>query len=253
MLSRKIRSAIALASLVGIFSSFASASSEAAEKIDPNLDKYFVFISADPFNSVDGSFFKDGLMAGDGLHFQSEILGRTPEEIAIHKDEAIQFFQNRFGVDVNSPSVVFSGFEVTPELNYHALVSSGEEIPREGLSVDDGGWIVIVMDPAGLTLGGEFAGVTVPTGTMLVKGTYKVNRKQSKKSEIISYQSKKPIIPEADGSFMVSCELFSTKYGEGQAIGAALPVMLTDGRMATNVRNVLTFPGFGKTIEALLP
>lgn len=220
-----------------------------SNKTPTDLDKMLVYISTTPFTPVDGTFMVDGMM-GDGMHFQKEVLKRTDEEIAQDRNNAIDFFQSRFGISVTDPRVHFSGFEILPELEYRAVVISGENVPPKGWPVHDGGWMVIVMDPHGIDLGGEFAGTHVTPGTMFVHANYLIDKKPT--PVLLNYQAKRPIVPDTYGSFQVNCEIFSEQYGNGQAIGGTLPVALPDGRMLINTRNIITFPPFGKTAAEIL-
>lgn len=219
------------------------------DKTPADIDKMLVYVSTSPFTPVDGTFLVDG-MNGDGNHFQKAVLNRTDKEIAKNKAEAIDFFENRFGVGVSDPKVHFMGYEVLPEVQYRAVVITGENVPASGWPVHDGGWMVVVMDPQGLDLGGEFAGNHVPAGTMFVFGNYLISKKNT--PILLSYQSRNPIIRDITGAFEVSCEIFSKKYGNGQAIGGTLPVALPNGQMLINTRNVITFPPFGKTAAEIL-
>jgi hypothetical protein len=237
-----------------------SISSELAKGVartPTGFDKNYFYISSSPFNSVDGTFLVDGIVNGDGMNFQKNVMGRNDQEMMENKQAAIDFFMERFGVDVNDSNVYFTGFEVMPEIQYRAVVSTDEAVPAAGWPVHDGGWIVVVMNPDGIELGGEYVGRKAPPMTMFVFGNYKIDRmkyrehdsEHMKKSPvIISYKSTKPIVPESDGSFAVSCELFSEEFGPGQAIGATLPKILPDGRMIMNTRNSLTFPPFGNEV-----
>lgn len=226
-------------------------------KIPDDFNKMLVYVSSSPFISVDGSFLVDGMVQGDGLNFHSNVMGRSEEEIEASKQAAFDFFLQRFGLNAASSDVYFTGFEATPDIKYHVAFSSGDYVPPEGWRVNDGGWILAVVNPAGVDLGGEFAGTHVPAGTMFVMGNYKIERKSSGKHKkglepiVIDYKSRKPILVESDGSFAVSCELYNEHWGEGQAIGATLPIFLNDGRMVYNTRNVLTFPPFGIEVEPL--
>ncbi len=215
-----------------------------------DFDKLLLFLSSTPFTPVDGGFMVDGLFGGTGMHFQTAVLQRTDAEIAQNRAEAIAFFQSRFGLDVSDSRVHFTGFEILPDLEYRAVVVSNERVPVEGWTVHDGGWIAVVMDPQGLDLGGEFAGTHVPAGTMVVFGNYKVDRLPT--SFILSYRARKPIVPQSDGAFQVSCEVHSDEFGDGQAIGSVLPIILPNGQMMVNTRNVITFPPFGKTAQDLM-
>jgi len=236
----------------------------AVKSVKPDdFNKMLLYVSSKPFVSVDGSFLVDGLIQGDGLNFHSNVMGRSEEEINVSMQEAKDFFIQRFGLDLISGDIYFSGFEATPDINYHVVLSSGENVPPEGWVVHDGGWIAAVVNPAGVDLGGEYTGTHVPPGTMFVKGNYKIVKTskhhqnsnhasdKNKNIVVIDYQARKPILVESDGSFAVSCELYNEKWGEGQAIGATLPFVLSDGRMVYNTRNVLTFPPFGKEVEPL--
>jgi len=67
---------------------------------------------------------------------------------------------------------------------------------------------------------------------------------------IIHYQSAEPIIPsqELDGAFFFRCTLSSDEFGEGIAQGVSAPQMEGNVTQA-NIRNVLTFPAFGPSID----
>lgn len=218
-------------------------------KAPADLNKMLVYVSTAPFTPVEGTFLVDG-MNGDGMHFQKDVLNRTHREIAQNKADAINFFESRFGVSVIDPKVHFMGYEVLPEVQYRAVIITGENTPSSGWPVHDGGWMAVVMDPQGLDLGGEFAGTHVPAGTMFVFGNYLISKRSA--PILLNYQAKKPIIPDFTGAFEVACEIFSAKYGNGQAVGGTLPVILPNGQMLINTRNVITFPPFGKTAADIL-
>ncbi|HRI39277.1 MAG TPA: hypothetical protein PLO50_12020 [Nitrospira sp.] len=185
------------------------------------------------------------------MNFQRNVMHRSDAEIGANRTEAITFFNSRFGVDVSNPNVYFNGFEGMPDIQYRAVIVSHERVPKTGWHVHDGGWLAVVTNPDGLTLGGEFAGAHVPFGTMFLYGNYKVDRPHS--PIVLHFQSRKPIMPDAEGSVVIDCEISSAVYGRGQAIGATLPIKLPNGQLVFNTRNVITFPPFGEEVEALLP
>jgi len=244
------------------------------KNIPNDFDKMWVQIISDPVETVDGSFAVDGLIEGDGIHFHKNILGMNDEEIEESRIDALTHFSERFGLEVDNPSVYFTGFESLPGTNYHVTLSSGDKVPSAGWRLDDGGWIMVVTDPNGVMLGGEFMGRHVPSGAFFVVGTYKINRTTKHKKEdesehdskheskhkskskskkrsplLISYRSGRPIIPQADGSMHMACDLMSEEYGEGLAMGTAAPKQMPDGKIAFNIRMVVTFPPLGYTIE----
>ena len=84
------------------------------------------------------------------------IMGRSNEEIIEHRNEAIGFFIERFGLDpedpVNQGRLSLTAVYQNPGIQYRAYTISGEAIPSSGWRVHDGGWILVVEDPAGITL-----------------------------------------------------------------------------------------------------
>jgi hypothetical protein len=199
-------------------------------------NRTLVFISDKKFIPIEGTFFVDGLFGGDGQNFQSKIMNRSQAEIAKHREAAIQYFSKKFGVDVKSSSVFFNGFEVMPDIGYHVRFDSdrkGERYDR----IEDGGWIVVVVDPDGLVLGGDFQDLRVPQGTMFVYGDYKINYPR-RRAEVIAYKSNKPFIPQFDGSFIASFDLKGENYFTGTASATISPKSSSDMTVVADIRNV---------------
>jgi len=219
--------------------------------VPTDFRKLIMFVTSTPFTSVDGSFYINGVFGGNGLNFQRNVMQRNDFEIGRNRSEAITFFNSRFGVDVSNPGVYFTGFEGMQDINYRAVIISNENVPRKGWNVNDGGWLAIVTNPAGLTLGGQFAGVHVPQFTMFIYGDYKVDRPHS--PIVLHFQSRQPILPAENWKVVIDLDIHNEEYGRGHAIGATMPVRLPDGRLVFNTRNVITFPPFGEEVEALLP
>lgn len=197
----------------------------------------------------------------EGTFFQKDIMGRDDIEFEAVRQEAIQFFATRYGIqnaDAN-PDILFRPYQVEPVSHYRAYIVSGEKVPSSGWEVRDGGWEARVINPDGLVLGGEFEGLHVPPGTFMVFGDYniltckhnnqdKISKCKGKDKEIIiHYQSRHPVLiegPELPGvvTFRFSCEVFSDRWGHGLAQGIALPeIKENGGKFQYNVRNVVTF------------
>jgi hypothetical protein len=217
-----------------------------------NLIKAMTFISTRPFNSVDGTFFLDGLFGGNGMDFFKNTLGLTDQQIEVKRNSAIAFFAQRFGIDVNDPRVYFTGFQVDPATDYRVMMMTGEENnPDKGYPIIEGGFIVAVMDPAGLDLGGEFAGTHVPAGTVFAAGgTYVIKRGGHREDIVINFQSRGPNQPVGTG-LVVNCEVEYPEWGKGLGWGYFELHKLSNGQISAQGRNVLTFPGLGIT-ETLL-
>lgn len=249
--------ALIVASLVAVISFNANAShdndwSKYYKNSPDNLGKIFTFISTRPFDSVDGTFFLDGMAGGDGMDFFKNTMGYSDEEIAENKQAAIEFYQERFGLDASDPRLYLTGFQIDPAADYRAVLVSGKKRnPGKGYPIIDGGWALAVVDPAGIDLGGDFAGTHVPAGTMFAHGgSYVIKRGGSRKDIIINYKSRGPMQPVGRGG-VINCEVSSDKFGEGVAWGYFEFHALANGQIAAQVRNVVTFPGFGYEEEMI--
>lgn len=211
--------------------------------------KYITFLGDGVYQSPDGTIFVDGI-AGDGMAFQREIMGRSDAEIETQKGKAVDFFLQRFGIDAfDSANILFTGYEVDSRNNLRVLTESGEKVPPEGWKVHDGGFQVIVVNPDGITLGGEFEGVHVPANTALVFGEYKIVKEavKSKKAEqpvVLRYRSKEPLIFSDFGS-VVRCEVSSDKHGPGFTAGLVGTVQGENGVIQANIKTIITFPSLG--------
>ncbi|MGK3985526.1 hypothetical protein WME99_20945 [Sorangium sp. So ce136] len=207
-------------------------------------DGFLVFMANGSIPLSDGFFL-------DGAIFQEEVMGRTPAEIEQNRADALAYFESRFGIaDADARTdVSFFGFYADPRINYRAYVISGERVPPEGYEVHDGGWIALVTDPGGLTLGGELAGVHVPAGTFFSFGDYSIEvtrpgRGRDPEPIVIHYQCNDPLIPLSNGGEVFTCDLLSDEFGAGRAQGMTSPI-IEDGELRPNGRTVLTFSDEG--------
>lgn len=207
-------------------------------------EQYLVFLGNGVWRSPDGSNFVDGLIEGDGMNFQRKVMGRSDEEIEEQRQLAIDFFLQRFGLDVvnDTENLYFTGLEVDPRNRMRAYTISGVHVPRRGWKVRDGGWGVFVINPEGVTLGGEFEGMHIPVNSGMVYGEYNI-RVPFKENIVIQYESDFPFIADQFGAGAIRCKLFSEDFGEGLAGGIVNPVFLDDNFLIQqDIRNILTFP-----------
>lgn len=163
--------------------------------------------------------------------FHREVMGRDDAAIAAERARADAYFAAEFG-SLYTPGSL-AAFGQDPRTQYRAYFISGEDVPPEGWLVRDGGFRAMLSD-----------------GGMVVFGNYSIDVTEKKKSEpiIIHYESADPIYPQADGSLLFRCRVTSEDFddfGGGLAQGISDPQQLADGRTLTNIRNVLTFPGYG--------
>jgi hypothetical protein len=212
------------------------------DEIADEFDQVLVYMAAGIYDPDDADY-----EAPDGDFWHREIMGRTETEIEEDRAAAIDFFIERFGIDpVDNDDVMFQSFMVDPRNEYRAYVVEGHDVPAEGWVVRDGGWSVAVTNPDGLALGGEFEGVQVPQGSMMVFGDYNIDTVDGEPI-IIHYQSGEPIVSQDAGWIAFRCEIFHEDFGTGLAQGISASSVQEDGMMHANIRNVLTFPGLGNS------
>lgn len=219
------------------------------------FDRFAVYMAAGRFDpasphpEVPGCF----MTFCDGYYFQERVMNWDPAEIAAADAAAADFFQQRFGLDVETLAaegrIAYRSFFFDPRTEYRLYHLAGARVPPEGWLVRDGGYLVTVLDPAGIELGGERAGEHAPSGSFLAFGHYNVQTTlpngKPREEIVIRYQSVTPVAPLADGSVHFRCELIHPDWGSGLAQGVMANVVLPDGRLQLNIRNVLTFPGLG--------
>lgn len=182
--------------------------------------------------------------------FQAEVWDRDDEDLAVFRQQAIDFFHERFGLDFNDAPVAADGTQsidgatlapsfVDPERQYRAYTIGGMWVPPEGYVVRDSSFNVSI-EP-GTTLHGEYGGSdgTEVAGGMVVFGDYNIlvpgpGNSGNDREIDIRFRSGGPIAPNADGVSVFVCDLESEQWGQGQARGVVTP----NGE----IRNVLTFP-----------
>jgi hypothetical protein len=232
-----------------VFSMGASAEG-ASQQVTPDADgytKYLVFRGDGLWRSVDGSLMVGGISQGNGIAFQREIMKRSDAQIETHRQEAIAFMKQRYGLDVTVPSndFIFTDIQIDPQNRLRAYTVSGESAPAGGWEVRDGGWGLFVMNPNGVMLGGQFAGVHLAGGSAIFYGDYNVlvERADGTTEEIvIHYDSDLPFSFDPFGAGPIRCRLISEKYGVGFAGGMVNPRFLDNNfLMQQDIRNVLMF------------
>lgn len=205
---------------------------------------FLVFMATGALPATDSYFL-------DGTNFQENILGRTAAEISEDRQNALDYFSTRFGInnaDSNS-DVAFISFYADPRIDYRAYVISGKRVPREGFQVHDGGWIALVTNPNGMTLGGQYAGMHVPLYSVFSFGDYSIQRTKPGNGPqpppiVIHYQCNDPLVPLFNGGEVFQCDLYSDEFGVGRGQGMTAPVY-EDGMLKPNGRTVLTFSDSG--------
>lgn len=233
---------------------------EAKQATPDGFRKFLVYMGTgvyDPSNSNPRPGITDcqGIFC-DGDYFQKVIMHRSDEEVAALTRRARAFYLKRFGIDVDDPAnegrVTFTMFTLNPDFEYRLYSISGQEAPKEGWVVRDGGYKLEVIDPHGIDLGGELSGTHAPAGSVMFFGHYNIlvtDRSDTSKDEIIiHYRSRAPGLVRP-GSFTFQCDLTHEKWGAGLAMGTESGIPLKDGRIRANGRNVITFGPESKLVN----
>ncbi|MEM6472037.1 MAG: hypothetical protein AAF802_20925 [Planctomycetota bacterium] len=208
-----------------------------------------VFMANGIFDPSDDSY-----VAPTGEDFDRTILCRDDEAIALRKQESIDYFLERFGVDFNESDFALGGAAVLfqtyqdPRWNYRCYKLPDRIVPRSGLIVHDCQWVMFLA--ADVTLFGSWGGSDgefVPAGSVAVDGEYVIQgtnqyRFNHPRNIYIRFNSVIPIENAASGNIKFDCQLSSDDYGLGAALGRQESYDLPDGSTQISINNVLQFP-----------
>jgi hypothetical protein len=239
-----------------LFLLMAPQAGSAAQPVAGQFDHYLVFMATGsiplgvPHPTVPGC--GAGLFC-DGDYFQTNIMKRSATEVDIERQKAVDYWKLRFGVDVYDPDlsgrIDFLSMYIDPRGDYRVYTIANKRVPSEGFEIRDGGFVMMVTDPQGITLGGDFSGQLLAAGSMLVYGNYNiaVTNKQGKiKNEmIIWYRSHSPMIANAWGELSINCQVSLDNWqsdNTGSASGLGQPLLVSpENTLDLSWRNVVTF------------
>jgi hypothetical protein len=202
--------------------------------------EYLVFIQDGSYDPADPSFEPPTKQA-----MEREVWGFSEAEAAQFEVDAKAFFLDRFGVDVDDPAnvdrITYDFYILDPRANYRVVTMANRVVPPEGWPVSDAYYGVIITDPAGYELGGEFTGITVPVGSALAYGRYQIETDAGEKIPI-EFQSTSPFTFDVFGTMSFRCDLFNEELGGvGEASGIWHGTQAANGHFMVNLRNVLTW------------
>lgn len=168
-------------------------------------------------------------------HFQREIMGRDTGEILAERNEAVEFYWDRFGIDFPAATeatlfdVVDSEGDIDATLRpsmfnsgrgYTAYVISGRGMPNthgDGTTntdpdstgkVRDGSWSVSINEDA--TLGGTYGAggpSDVPAGAAVTFGNYNIRMGDNEDPIVIKFLSEHPIVSDPRVPSAFNCDL----------------------------------------------
>lgn len=175
---------------------------------------------------------------------QREVWGLEDADIDAFESEVRGFYSQRFGLDVDDPEAgerfVITTYGCDPRLAYRVVVMSEREVPPAGWPVCDGGYLLTIIDPEGVQLGGEFEGQVAPPGASMAFGRYHI---ETDTGEVLSigFRSLTPYVSDPWGNASIRCELDSPELGTGVANLVYRLDQLESGEFTLMIRNVLTF------------
>jgi hypothetical protein len=173
--------------------------------------------------------------------FHREVMGRDDAAIEAERAAADAYFTATFG-DLYMPGSL-EAFGLDPRVGYTAYFVSGEKVGPDGWAVRDGGFRADLLDGTFVVYGDYSIKATGPG-----RGRGRGHGRRDPEPIIIHYESVDPIHNHPDGSGYFRCRLRSNSFhdfGGGLAQGMFADQTLPDGRIVSNIRNILTFPGLG--------
>lgn len=210
-----------------------------------------------------------GMLIGEGFH--RYIMCRNDAQIEQHRQEAMQYFDQTFGLtpsdyalspapdDLANASLILMPYMVDPRLNFKVYSASGERISRHGTFMRDGGWIAQVIHPNGYTLN---SGQVIPPGSTFRYGDY--NMRMDRRGEKAFYQqdecsksiktlqlkfaTREPMIQNAAEPAKILVRDIVSYIDEngdvviGDGRGSTRPVFTADGQFSLQTRSMISFP-----------
>lgn len=246
-----IAAALALpAAIVGLASEPAQASNNGsgygnspAPVAPEEYDHFIVFVANGVFSETE----PQGLY-GDLSAF-TDVNDMTMQEIEDWKDDKLALLADINGIvdPENDPDLTVLMGTTNPVIDYHVATWSGRKVPPTGWPVREAFLVVVVTNPMGYDLGGDYAGVHVPVNTIVGGGgIYNVEVRdkfdQPTGEEVrIDFTTVQPVQPVTGGRAAFFCDVENDELGIGLAQGVNALVPIGGGQVQANVRNVFTF------------
>ena len=175
---------------------------------------------------------------------QREVWGLSDEQIAAYELETKGFFVERFGLDLDDPAnaerLQLIPFGCDPRIAYRVVTMAGRSVPAEGWPLCDAGYLLTVIAPEGVELGGDFEGRLAPSGSTFAYGRYYIDA-GAEQDMRIDFRSITPYLADPFGVSAIRCEVDSAELGSGEANIVYKLDQLPDSQFQVMVRNVLTF------------
>ena len=105
---------VVLAAAIALAPTAAVGAAPDGHPVPVGFNRYLVYVANGVFDPATTPDFLSGDI------FQKEVMKRTPKEIAQQEALARQFFEQRFGLNLNDGSASFGSFTFNPANNYRA-------------------------------------------------------------------------------------------------------------------------------------
>ncbi|MEM6926704.1 MAG: hypothetical protein AAF602_07250 [Myxococcota bacterium] len=184
---------------------------------DPMPPSYGLFLADGEFDPLEPS---DPPATFEG--FFTERLGWSSDDIADAREAGKAFFADAYGIDVDAEVTAgrlqWLEYRVDPRANYRVVALPDRIVPPEGWLIHEVAMSAIVIDPAGMTLGGPYAEVWVPPGPVGAFGYYQfdaVDDDGNDPSIVIDYHTDGVMGTTVDGRNLLYCAMESDQLGTG--------------------------------------
>lgn len=219
---------------------------------NPNQpDAVAIFMANGIFDSADPDY-----VPPTAEDFDAVIMGRDAAAAAARKQEAIDYFLERFGIDFSNGDIAQGGAIALirsyndPRWNYRCYKLPNRYVPKSGLIVHDAQYVMAVFGTEATFYGswGGDSGTVVPGGTVAVDGEYLIQgtnkfRQGHPRNIHVRFNSVTPIFDALSGNIKFDCRLNSDDFGSGAALGRQEFYQLQNGLTQIAINNVLQFPG----------
>lgn len=157
--------------------------------------------------------------------------------------EAEAFFLDRFGLDATDPVLLEKAIVLEsafgPTSGYRIVWDPEQDVPPEGWPVLDLPIAIMATAPEGVTLGGDFNGVTMGPGSMVIYGYYIIQTPDE--DLLVPFKSAAVSFAGPMGETAGACEVDHPWYGVGSANYTSMTIPKEDGSMDVDVRNTFIF------------
>ena len=179
---------------------------------------YGLFMANGMFDPIDPTYTSPTFE-----QFFIDQLGGTDADVERAREEAKAFFLDAYGVDVDARvadgRLQWLEFRVDPRGDYRVYALPDRAVAPEGWPIEEIAFSAIVIDPAGLELGGPYAGATVGPGPLGAFGYYQVDALDAAgafdESIVIAYQTDGVMATSLDGRSLLYCRMDSEQLGQG--------------------------------------